>query len=46
MMHELKDLFKNKGAEVSTLTKNDSVNNIYKTINDTLLDGKQLARHQ
>lgn len=39
MMHELKDLFKNKGAEVSTLTENDSLNDIYKTINDTLLDG-------
>lgn len=39
MMQELKDLFKNKGAEVSTLTEDDSVNDIYKTINDTLLDG-------
>jgi len=39
MMHELKDLFANKGAEVSTLTENDNVNDIYKTINDTLLDG-------
>lgn len=39
IMNELKSLFKNKGAEVSTLTENDSVNDIYKTINDTLLDG-------
>jgi len=39
MMHELKNLFKNRGAKNSTLTENDSVNDIYKTINDTLLDG-------
>lgn len=39
LIQDLKDLFNNKGNEVSPLTEGNSINDIYKTINDTLLDG-------
>ncbi len=35
----IKDIFKGKGAEVSTFNKDSSLEVIYKGINDTLLDG-------
>ena len=35
----IKDIFKIKGAEVSTFDNDSSLDEVYKTINDTLLDG-------
>lgn len=35
----IKDIFKSKAAEVSKLDKNSGLDEIYKAINDTLLDG-------
>lgn len=35
----LKDIFKSKGAEVSILDNDSSLEEVYKAINDTLLDG-------
>ena len=35
----IKDIFKSKGAEVSTFDNKSSLEEIYKAINDTLLDG-------
>ena len=40
----IKDIFKSKGAEVSTLEKDSSLDEIYKAINDTLLDGMPCDR--
>lgn len=35
----IKDIFKSKGAEVSTFDNDSSLDEVYKAINDTLLDG-------
>jgi hypothetical protein len=43
-MIDLKELFKNEGARVSELSENNSVDDIYKNINDTLLDGMPCDR--
>lgn len=40
----IKDIFKSKGAEVSTFEKDSSLDEIYKAINDTLLDGMPCDR--
>ena len=40
----VKDIFKSKGAEVSTFDKDSSLDEIYKAINDTLLDGMPCDR--
>lgn len=40
----IKDIFKSKGAEVSTFDKNSGLDEIYKAINDTLLDGMPCDR--
>lgn len=40
----IKDVFKSKGAEVSTFDKDSSLEEIYKGINDTLLDGMPCDR--
>lgn len=40
----IKDIFKSKGAEVSTFDKDSSLDEIYKAINDTLLDGMPCDR--
>lgn len=43
-LQDLKVLFKNEGARVSKLTENDSIDEVYKNINDTLLDGMPCDR--
>ncbi len=43
-LNDLKKLFKNEGSRVSELSENDSVDEIYKNINDTLLDGMPCDR--
>jgi hypothetical protein len=40
----IKDIFESKGAEISTLDKNSSLEEIYKGINNTLLDGMPCDR--
>jgi hypothetical protein len=40
----IKDIFESKGAEVSTLDKDSSLEEAYKGINDTLLDGMPCDR--
>jgi hypothetical protein len=43
-LEDLKNLFKNEGFKVSELSENDSIDEIYKNINDTLLDGMPCDR--
>ncbi|HHZ02556.1 MAG TPA: hypothetical protein GX396_06415 [Tissierellia bacterium] len=38
-LDSIKNIFKNKGAEVSTFNKDTKIEEIYKALNDTLLDG-------
>lgn len=41
---EIKRIFKKKGAEVTTLNENSTIGEIYKSLNDTLLDGMPCDR--
>nr|WP_312578507.1 hypothetical protein [Sedimentibacter sp.] len=43
-LQDLKVLFKNEGARVSRLSENESIDEVYKNINDTLLDGMPCDR--
>jgi len=43
-LQDLKTLFKSEGSKVSELSENDSLEEIYKNINDTLLDGMPCDR--
>ncbi|NLJ58251.1 MAG: hypothetical protein GX339_05350 [Tissierellia bacterium] len=38
-MDEIKNIFNNKGAELSTFNRDTALEEIYKSLNDTLLDG-------
>ncbi len=44
MIEVVKEIFKNKGAEVSELTEASGLDEIYKSLNDTLLDGMPCDR--
>lgn len=43
-IQELKELFRNEGSKVSELSVSDDLDQIYKNINDTLLDGMPCDR--